>query len=510
MPGILIVEDQDVVREGLRKFIQDINIDFGEVYCASDGEEALRIYVDKKPDLLLVDIIIPKMNGLELIKHVRDLGLQTYIVVISAHADFNFARKAIDYKVERFIVKPVVQEELHEVLITVQKNMSISGAIRSDYEEQLEKYYSMLLRRYLSGEEVVVNVRDIFQNLNTSFHTNQFMIGMIYSENKNFEELSSLKKALDAKLCGKYNFYSLFYTNEKLLYITNITVGEDEAVGSMIGNSVEQLPFGIYAGISSRLEGLQSLRQLFAQSNAALKECLFRGSKLCNYASLGKSSNMVDTRDYFTIFNYFIGGKQAELNRYLGKVLLEITNDSTSFNEMKNNMLNIINYICVELINLNSGIYDLEEINAKLKCANGKSEMKYIVMEIIEDLYNKVHASKNVDNSSYIISYIINYIKNNYHRNISLTVISNELSMNYSYISFLFKKKTDFTFSEYLMRTRLESAKQLLETGNYKIHEIATQCGFYDSKYFCREFKKFFHRTPSQYKTKSIRYPDSS
>ena len=506
MPGIMIIDDQDVVRDGIRKILQEIDMGFGEIYSSSDGEEAMEMIIDKNPDIILVDIMMPRLNGLELIRSIRYRNIKTSIVIISAYNDFNFARQAIDYKVDSYILKPVTKEELYPVLIAIKKDIGYGQRNTAEFKEETGKYYSMLLLRYLSGEDIMINIDGVFRNLEVDFQDDNFMIGAFYCTKKdNGKNLSIVKKVIDGRFAGrKIGFYSFYYESDKLFYILNIKKENYPVIEAIIRDYAERCSSGIKAGISAQIEGAQSLRELFRQAEAALKECLFQGYRVCGFYDMKKTAgNIVSMKDYAMILEYLVCEKKKELVDFLSSLIFKITGNSMSYGEINNSFFNIINYLSIQLIGVYPEICNTDEVRESLKCARSISEMKFYLMEVIESMYEHVHHLNNLDKSFYVVNYIMNYVKKNYAKNISLIEISNELSMNYSYVSFLFKKKTNMTFSEYLMKIRLDNAKKLLDTGNYKIYEIAALCGYYDSKYFCKEFKKHFNRSPSQCKVRS-------
>ena len=160
----------------------------------------------------------------------------------------------------------------------------------------------------------------------------------------------------------------------------------------------------------------------------------------------------------------------------------------------------MVGYLYTNLAGLYRGICDIDQVRSGLASASSVFRMKVIVKETIDSMYDRVQEMNKKDHSSYIVNYLINAVKNSYYGKISLNSLANELGMNYNYISGQFTKKAGLTFCVYLMNYRLEKARELLKDGKFNINEISGKCGFYDSKYFCKAFKKRYGITPGEFK----------
>lgn len=110
---ILVVEDEEAIR---KNYIIFLKMFFKEVYEADDGEKAYNLYKSEKPDIMIVDINIPKLNGLELIKKIREKDFTTKIIILTAHSDKYFLFEAIELKLIKYLVKPVSRKDLNEAL----------------------------------------------------------------------------------------------------------------------------------------------------------------------------------------------------------------------------------------------------------------------------------------------------------------------------------------------------------------------------------------------------------
>lgn len=503
MAGILIVDDQDIIRQGLIKILSEMDTGFTDVYECSDGEAALVMIREVNPEIILVDIMMPKLDGLQLIEKLKKFGCKARIIIISAFNDFSYAKKAINFKVDDYILKPVSKEELFKVLISAKGQIQEENENIKRYMSQEKKYYSGLLYNYLTGEDVLVNIETVFSKLGFNFSLPYIKIVLLNSEERSGEGLEEIKNSLDATLESLHRkFYSCINEFGRLLYVLNLIQEKEDETDQAIISSVRGSQYKINCGISDVQEGIRSIRVCFGQADTALKEVIFKGIKICRYSDIKKTPlSLIKTAQFHKALDYFSRGQRNEMELLIGEIFQKITgNTLLSEKDIERNFLNLIHYLYVNLVDIYPDICDIEEVRTKLSNSKSVFGMKMVVKDVLNETFDYIQAFNKKDYSSYAINYIVNYIRKNYQKEINLSMVSNELSMNYNYISGIFTKKTGMSFSEYLTRFRLDKSKELLKEGRFRIQEIATKCGFNDPKYYCKVFKRYFNTTPGDYK----------
>lgn len=502
MVRILIVDDQDAVRNGLKKMISEMEIGIDDVYEASDGEEAMKIVAEANPEIILVDIMMPRLNGLQLIEDLKNNGCTSHIAIISAYNDFDYTKKAINFKVDDYILKPVSKDELYKLLMSLKRKIDDGIEKINRLKEREHKYYFRLLYDYLSGQDVLTNLKEIFEGVGVFFANHFFRIAVICCEGAGTEMLEDIRQAINARLRAAGILFVSFY-NEcwKLLYILNMQNPGDLTCAHIIEDHTNNSMLKLNCGISEPLDGIQSLRKLYSQADMALKESMFRGVKVCLYSEIKKDSKAnVTMNEHIKLLDLFSRGMKNELDRTVDEIFLKLSSTMPNVNVAVSALFTMLNYLYINLAALYPDICDIESVRSRIEGAGSFFKMKVVVKETINDMYKKFLEFNRKDYSNYIANYIVNSIRDNYHKKISLYHIAEELSMNYNYVSGLFTKKTGMTFQEYLTRFRLEKAKELLKSGDYKMYEVSDRCGFYDSKYFCKAFKKRFNMTPGEYR----------
>ena len=506
LAGILIVDDQEIVRAGMKKMIQEMEVDFGGIYEASNGAEAIGLAMVNSPDIMLVDIMMPVLDGFLMIEELKKNNIGSHIIIISAFNDFDFAKKAINFKVDDYILKPVSKKMLYEVLMSAKKNIQMDMEQAEKMKEKDHRYFFMLLYEYLTGNDIFINIDELFACIGKVFTYGFYKIAILCFDNADDEVRQRIKKDADTALDSEDSSHISFMDGSgRLIYIYNFKCAENNS------DTVFPLKNGVASkddvniGISLAMEELQSLRELYRQADIALKESIFRKCLFCTYNDIKKSQKPVLNINAYSMFVDLLSlGDKSGLDGMLQELFVKMAKESFCFSDMEHTLLNLINYIYIHLKDLYPGLPDAETSRVKLRNAKNMFSMKIIIKNIIDDFSGYIREYGMKDNSGRVVDYIIRNIKSNYNKDISLTQISNELSMNYCYVSNVFALKTGKTFSEYLMQVRLEKAKELLVNGNDKIFEVAEKSGYADSKYFCKLFKKQFNLSPVEYREKNF------
>ncbi|HOJ09940.1 MAG TPA: response regulator [Clostridiales bacterium] len=505
MHGILVVDDQSVVRQGLIKMIEDMQVEFGTIYEARDGEEALTVAREQKPDIILVDIMMPGLNGIQLIEKLKEEKIKTHVVIITAYSDFEFTKKAISNKVDAYILKPVIQNELFTVLMSIKEDIEKDIKYLKVAKDKEHQYYQMMLYKYLIGDDVLINVDRIFKNIYKAQCINPYYkIAIIYFSREITEEYFQVKQIIDKEIRKYgYAFVSFGIAYNKLIYILNIQDSNNTNCDCIIKSCLDLVDTSVSCGISGILEGLHSLKELYHQADIAQKESMFKGIKVYNFADIRNNEQLlIKINELDQILEYLSKGMKDELNNMINLVFSKVSTEGFSVSDIQITLFSLINYLYLHLKDDYPGIYDIDSLKENMDNCINTFRTKVLIKEIVDGMYNYVQEYRKKNSSNYAIQYIKNYVKSNFYKDVSLAKVSNELSMNYYYISDLFKKETGMSFSDYVIDIRLEKAKKLLLETGIKIYEIAEKSGFYDSKHFCRTFKKLYNLTPSEYREK--------
>lgn len=516
----LIVDDERMIRIGIRMTVPWESMGITEVFVVASGQEALKIFKKEKPDILITDICMTEVTGLELIASIRELNHDLKIIVLTGYDSFDYARECLRMKVDEFLLKPVDEDCL---ISTVQK------LVNSLNEKQQKQVNEKKMRRILGAAEqcsleCVMNdfilkkpVSDeIFQSLEKDYqyHTNAIM------------QLAILYPAIhsDGKIDTDNDSFTMMNIKNLL-----ISVVDAQNYGITFENSEGRILIALFAQEQS--DGLETIIQNFReliQDEYNVSTKVFLGSKVEGFAQLH-----ISYTEALLLADQQKDGYKTVLERRVSKSRLEMFREI--YGELKSVMGNNIgntdkvmrafeafcaatdsynisdSYVrkcCFEIASsvyfsysMDSGDSSSNKINSLLNTlVNAKREEACSITRIfLKDLLTP-HGQTEHE----IISETKRYILQNLAEDISVASISKKFYITPNYFSRLFKRVTGEGCNEYIVKKRIEQAKSLLETTNIKTGQIAQMVGYRDTNYFSLAFKKHTGVSPTQYR-KTIR-----
>lgn len=507
MLKIAIVEDQNDIRSGIVEMIHSMSPSItGQVYEFSNAETVMESVFDICPEIILVDIVLEKATGLDLIAFLRKNNYNGKIIIISSHDSFNYAKKAIEYHVDDYILKPIKYKELYSLLLSVTDSIIGEQKKIKDLQQKDFKYLSQLIINNLSGIDNSHCLEDILFEGNISFTYDSFIISRLSFD-------SAMQKYPD-------DFPILLHQKFRAINITAVTFTSSETKHIIIFNGnfkeediielfkylLDSSLFTYKCGISELGSNIKCLSTLYKQAVSAFDECNFKEINFsCFSAIRHDNKNFIKKSEYISIVDAFNGADIGLLNTTLNQIFSKFDNTFLSKEEIVNTLVGIINYLYVNISDTYPDLCNINEIYNSIYSCHSVFKMKVIVKDTINGMYNTVNDKTTYMN--YVVSYIKSYILNHYSEKISLHHFSDKMNFSYNYLSNMFSEKTGLCFSSYLMNFRLGKAKELLFNSHLKINEISDSCGFSDSKIFAKAFKKLYGITPKEFRN-SIKHSD--
>ena len=510
----IVVDDEKMIREGIRDTIRWEQVGIGEVYTASSGRKALEIIAEKQPEIMITDINMRRMTGIELIEQVREILPEMKVLVLTGYDDFEYARTCLRLKVQEFLLKPVDEKTLEKEIRKLTEQL--------EGEKRKQKEQEAVLRTAGSRQQ------EILENI---------MRGLIYDQNA--KDLVSAAGAYGIE-SGK--------TMQLVILICEIQDEEKDGIAEgLLNMTIRNICMGL---LDAHQEGIT----FFDRQDRALL-LLF-----------GDNSNMEAGEKTEEIVNVLREELDIRVKAVLGSVVTEpeelcISYNSAqyliessmplqqvtqtvkaknrrrlfmdTFTELKNRML-------VELGNVEEAarIMDIFEI-ASDSYNVSDSVVRRCCFELVSTLYFAVVSNcgeekkGNLDSFSYMIlhsqrkeifSYtkdyieklfyqeegghqivrkVETYIKNHLEEELSVGGLAAQVYLSPNYFSKLFKKFTGKGCNEYIVFCRMEKAKQLLESTDLKAGEIGQAVGYHEINYFSLAFKKQTGLSPIKYREKS-------
>ena len=469
MNKVLIAEDEKMIRRGLKVLVERSSIPVEEVLEARNGEEALEILKNQKIDLLITDVRMPRMDGMELVKVVGQLPHPPKVLVVSGYDDFNYAVTMLRSGAHDYLLKPVQREDFYKALKKIQMLLDTEDCcIKKRKEACLMTLQFLMLNSFREEGEY----QALLSQARETFPQTPYRVVCTVQQ---IDGISGWQLCFRAE--GGLNYY--------IVYQQQI--------------SKEALPQ--ISGCSESLTGLESLNKGYHQSMTAWKYS-FIASHPWEY-----EDTVVENRCTVTAEQLL---HQTGLSHE--KEVIRLLNSAARMVIQKTCSPDALAQLCAEYMERISSAYPNLLDDDASACAFSvlwayENWDTYIssLGDWLEPFCRRVEQEFLDYENKNKIRRAVQYIQQNYHMPLNMAVVSNQISMNYSLFSLLFKQYTGSNFVTYLQSIRIEEAKKLLLETDWKVNEIGRRVGFSDEKHFLKVFKNNVGFSPSEWR-KSHRY----
>lgn len=513
MRSILLVDDEINVRKGLRALIERADTTFGVIGECENGREALDRLSEERFDLVVADIKMPYMDGLTLIKESQKLAAGPKFIILSGYDDFNYAKTAIRYGVNEYLLKPVDMNEMIEALNKVESELKKEERIAEDINRAdtltnslIEHELSYIFSRDSLTEQEVTNS---IKALNVDIFNHDFYILITCRADKNsVEELDFRRLHLKNRIPDYINDLMLsaltFYDISENLVITLCQKPEYRWLMGYL-NDIED---GLVIGISNKGSGIGDLQKCYLQANEALKYRIIRplGHSIITYEEIEDLKNdvYVSPDSVAKIPQMISACKTEEAKKLIGRLfdVAALNNRHIGYVHglTEDIYLNAV-FPFIQMLPSRSEFFQ-KKFGLLKNIYNFKHISEYLNMldEYLSDINNCLMALRDKNTRGNVVDGAITYIHNNYGKDINMAMVANHASVSYSYFSSLFSEQTGLNFAEYLKKVRVEKAKELLSTTDYPVNAVSREVGFKNARHFARVFKDLTGILPMEYR----------
>ncbi|WP_406768167.1 response regulator transcription factor [Candidatus Clostridium stratigraminis] len=502
---ILVVDDEYLLRQGIKHLVEWNKEGFEIVGEASNGKEALSLIETLKPHIVITDIVMPVMDGLELVRYIKENYPEIQIVILSGYSDFNYVKGTFKLGISDNILKPKLNPE--EVL-TLLKNIALSIPNLVINADKIELNVSNELSKFASGFATDLSlITEVFP------YDSFIFIGMdtkrIYDKaSKNPSNIKLLLSKKSKTFFDKFVFYELDIDKDIFILLINFekkSQGELlKAVNEMLLNMSVAYP-DIYFTLSDIFISLNKIKEVYNNNFRSLLGCKFflKDKKLISKEELPKNAykEKFDFKHYSEmLYELNISSAFNYLKQYISNALTYCSINEfelkTLFQSALYNIISILDELHFDVVDIN---HSKIEYFQKIDAAKYGSELLNI-LESIEQVIAKIINNKEFSVNDEIINKITQYISNHYNEQLSLKEIADKFHFNYYYLSSYFSSHLAEGFSEYLNKIRVEKAIELLKNEDIPVSEVSYLVGYSDHSYFCKVFKKLKKATPSKFR----------
>ena len=506
---VFIADDESIIRDGLKCILDWESLGFEICGEAANGEDTLQAILTLKPSLVLLDIRMPKMHGLEIVKAAREKKYKGKFVILSGYSDFKYAQEAIKYGVDFYLTKPIDEDELFHAIDTVRNSILKEQADFSNIRQYRSKAKNVILFDLVTNSPDIANLDFTDMNFEADHYQivlyENFALGqsdLLYNfsdllkvtnqGNHSFETFKIAEKHVillkGSFALGKFNEFLRHYDDR-------IQKGSPlDSLFICYGRPVDNL-FDVHYSYEDALR-LMSRRFFCDQGQHTLGY-----EDLPNLQEKTKEIGDDMIRDYCDqLVDYlqsFNRKKVAEILYHLEQYLYHVKEDLESIKlflaDLYLQIKDKIGHIYSTMnINFPSNAVVIETIHQK--------NYLYEIILFFSEQFDMIISSIGNSSRDSVLDDIIYYIDHNYTSNLKLETIAPLFGYNSAYLGKIFNKTVGESFNSYVDHVRINFSKELLKENKLKVYEIAEQVGYKNVDYFHKKFKKYVGESPAEYR----------
>lgn len=508
MLKLLICDDESLIRNSLAGLEWE---SYGVTCVASakNGADALEKAELFEPDIVITDVRMPKHDGIYLAKQLHEKYPDTRLIFLTGYNEFEYAKKAIEYNVSEYLLKPIDEDELFEAVSRVRDEV-LKWRSLSEKQQRLDTMLSQskyFLKDYFFSSE---NISSVF-NINPD--TTHMTACVIAPEGKEAgAELFSLLETLDSMLSESSECsYIPFFDSDKLLIVfctcgdspaqtEDIIFAECEKIQKLLnesysfdynigmGEPVTSCPQDSYTG---------ACEALGYSKNIGYKHIIYIKDVEPNSSVAGY---------YSKLFSLYINALKTlnvqNAKRHINEFFAAMENAGESIYNRQKFCLNLIISISDALYETGCNpavLFNKTDSWALIHKADSTAALKGFIDDITDVVISYMENVRDQKSKS-LVEKVKELVNTNFADDASLETVAAQVYMSPCYLSVIFKRETGETFKNYLIRTRIEKSKELLKNTDLKVYEIAERVGYADTRYFSEIFQRNTGKTPSQYR----------
>ncbi|MCR5673796.1 MAG: response regulator [Lachnospiraceae bacterium] len=524
---VILVDDEEEVREAIRKRINWEEIGFTVVGTAENGEEALELAESCEPDVVMTDIQMPFMDGLTLLKKLKEKLPDLRSVIFSGYDDFEYAKEAIRLESEEYILKPVDAEELKSIFLRIKERLDEQIKQQRNVE-LLSKYYEesrpmmkeQLIIGLLEGRELQFDLeryqKDFDLHIESAFYcAGAFRITPVNDDKENLDKnlmAVSLKQIVTERFKDILPVEAFVYLDTvsvlarlKSTSQYGIFVGEMDRICKIAHRS---LGANVSAGIGRVYGNAESIHTSFLEAKDAFHSRIFVGENqaICinDIDPFCPVEDYVSEKQIRHIMRQVKIGTKESIEKEIRDFIEKLKRSNINLNQLQ------IFYaeFMVELLRLSRGHgislsdtgFGNVNTNEELEGFSSMDAFADRLIELTVILWERISNGR-LDSTKRLAEDAKQYIADHFgESSLSVDELCSHLGVGTSYFSSVFKKETGVSFVTYLTEVRMNEAQRLLDTTDEKSYIIAGMVGYEEPNYFSYVFKKHFGISPSRYR----------
>lgn len=496
MKKVMIVEDEELILQGIRNILDWESLGLDVVHLARDGTDALQMWEKEPVHIVVTDISMPEMDGLTLLRKIREKDEQVCFIILTGYDEFDYAREAIRLGVENYILKPVNEEELERQLRETVQKLEEQDKKRLQYIDEKTQWM-----HFLNGKAEKEEYGKYEKILNlTEGHEIYYTAVMKW----NAEELKEKKIAEVLVELKKDNRLKIVHLPpDNLLMVTAAAETDEDGILEYfleLQNRIEsRFDIMTFIGVGSSFHSIEQLPVSYKSAKKLQKYLIIEGYGSCIGQKQIRERKTEDVHmDEALLRKYILKKEKDQAVDYIEDLFISnIRKDASagSLYQTAVKMAVLLQDIKKEYKLESDRFYDLTELIETIFSADDILGIKAAFVSEITEIMECMHE----ENTQYtpVVRQLIAEVQHNYKEDMNLKTLAYKYHMNASYLGQIFQKEVGCSFAQYLSNTKNGIAKNLILNTNMKINDIAKEVGYPDSSYFYRKFKQCYGVSPA-------------
>ncbi|MGN1141586.1 MAG: response regulator [Oliverpabstia sp.] len=505
---LFIADDEIDVREGIRYLLDWSKLGFYICGEGKNGQETLEQILKLNPDVVLMDIRMPRLSGLEVVKQAKEQNFHGKFIILSGYSDFSYAQEAIRYGVTCYLTKPIDEDELEKAVTEARDSLINEQNTRKKLIQYRDKARESIIQeilcntasyQFLDYHDMMLEASVYQVVLYTNYNQESFQATWDFAEilrlaNKNHNSLDYIKIEHQNVIILKGDYARKRFNDLLDHYISHpqkgspldslfLTYGQPVYSVEQIHTSYETAKLlmkrRFFCHFNQHVLGYHDIEDTPLFHTKTLSSENIYAQKITDYIQSGNRHMLSKTMDDLKEELYLANQEISVLKHYLADIMIQVKSEITR----------IYDNLDIPLPNNAAIISTLEE-----KC------YLYEIFQFFNLQFEMCMNAIGSPTRDSVIDGILLYIQHNYQDNLKLGTIAEVFGYNSSYLGKVFTKITGKSFNSYVDEVRIENSKKLLLEQNPKVYEIAQRVGYANVDYFHKKFKKYVGMSPAEYR----------
>jgi two-component system, response regulator YesN len=519
---LLLADDEPVILRGLKKLLPWNEYGLEIIGEANNGLELLKSVEELTPEIIISDICMPGLTGVDVIKKIRELNMNTKVIFVSGFEEFSYVKEAMKNGAIDYLVKPINKIELEKVIM---HTVSLIDKEKKEFDMRdklllLEKKNHIesirsLLDSLINGELKSSEGMNILRKINLEgpkFSVAVLEVGQFKNTNQKWDERD--RKLIEFSISNITNEIIIedkkgaFYLKDnKFVIILNHNAEVINRLTRLIININQLLDLEVTIGVGNPVVNIEEVSESFQTAIQSLDAKFYHGpNQVIPYQEF-KQKGLTEQElfEYQNIImQCFLSADVKKLELSLSELCQNI--EESSFGDKGIAVSTCYSFVLILVqslqkfdVNLKSLDPSVEQLKSKMKELHYYSDLRNVLKDIILKLFYFI-TENSVNKETLIMLRAKKYIEEHFNEDITLETVAGIAYMNPYYFSSFFKKHTNQNFKQYLTEIRMNHASRLLLHSDMLVYEIAEKVGYNNPRQFSDMFRRTFGKLPNDYK----------